>query len=291
VHLLARHEGKEYRWTYPSYEGRTEMSDEVLEASGASVEAAGPARIRTVLKANGRVALNKDRVKRAAPRFAGVIREVRKLLGETVAEGEVLAVIESNESLRSYELKSSLAGTVIEKRGVPGEFAGEGDLLYTVADLSTVWVDLDVYRADFPKVKAGQEVTVDAGEDIPKVKTTLSYLSPVGISHAQTLLARAVLPNPEGFWRPGLFVTGEIVVEETEVPLAVKASALQTFRDWTVVFVREGNILEIAPLELGRRDGAWVEVLSGLHPGQAYVAEGSFVIKADVMKSGATHDH
>ena len=80
-------------------------------------------------------------------------------------------------------------------------------------------------------------------------------------------------------------------MEEAEVPVAVRASALQTFRDWTVVFVRKGDLLEIAPLELGRRDGERVEVLSGLEPGQAYVSEGSFVIKADILKSGATHDH
>ena len=92
-------------------------------------------------------------------------------------------------------------------------------------------------------------------------------------------------------WQAGLFVSAEVVVEETEVPVAVKATALQTFRDWDVVFMKDGNIFEIAILELGRRDGDLVEVVSGLQRGTPYATENSFVVKADVMKSGATHDH
>jgi membrane fusion protein, heavy metal efflux system len=99
------------------------------------------------------------------------------------------------------------------------------------------------------------------------------------------------LENSDGTWRPGLFVDGEIVVEESEVPVAVRSSALQTFRDWDVVFMQDRNIFEIAILELGRRDEEWVEVVSGLKAGQKYVADNSFIIKADIGKSGATHDH
>lgn len=291
VEVLARYKGREHRWTYPSYEGRTELSPEAVEASGIVVEEAGPAVLRAVLKVNGRIVPNEDRLKHVTPRFPGVLKEVRKRLGDPVAEGEVLAVVESNESLQTYEIRSALAGTVIQKRGVAGEFIPEGEILFTVADLSTVWVDLDVYRQDFPRVKAGLAVEIDAGDGLPKAKGTLDYVSPVGAEHAQAVLARTVLPNPDGILRPGLFVAAEIVVEEVPVPLAVKASGLQTFRDWTVVFVRKGSLFEIAPLETGRRDDAHVEVLSGLMPGQPYVAEGSFVVKADILKSGATHDH
>ena len=105
------------------------------------------------------------------------------------------------------------------------------------------------------------------------------------------MLARVVLPNPNGEWRPGLYVTAQILVEEVEVPTAVKASALQSFRDWDVVFLNDGNRFEIAILELGRRDAEWVEVVSGLAAGQRYVADNSFIIKADILKSGASHDH
>ena len=76
-----------------------------------------------------------------------------------------------------------------------------------------------------------------------------------------------------------------------EVPLAVRASALQRFRDFTVVFARVGDTYEVRMLELGRSDGAYVEVLGGLKPGTEYVTAQSYLIKADIEKSGASHDH
>ena len=225
------------------------------------------------------------------PRYPGVVKQVRKRLGDAVAKDEVMAVVESNDSLQSYEVKSSIAGTVIQKHVTPGEFVKEGEMIYTVADLGTVWVDLNVHRKDFNKLKVGEVVTLFASEGQTNATGAVSYISPFGAKDTQTMLARVELPNPTGAWRPGLFVSGEIIAEEAEVPVAVKASALQTFRDWDVVFMQDGGMFEIAILELGRRDSEWVEVLSGLPAGQKYAAENSFIIKADILKSGASHDH
>jgi cobalt-zinc-cadmium efflux system membrane fusion protein len=86
-------------------------------------------------------------------------------------------------------------------------------------------------------------------------------------------------------------VTGEILVEEAAVPVAVKRSALQTFRDWNVVFLNDGPVFQVAPVELGREDADFAEITDGVKPGDRYAAENSFVVKADVGKSGATHDH
>jgi membrane fusion protein, heavy metal efflux system len=105
------------------------------------------------------------------------------------------------------------------------------------------------------------------------------------------MLARVVLPNPEGAWRPGLFVHGIVRANEAELPVAVEASALQTFRDWDVVFLRVGDLFEAVPVEIGRRDDEWVEIKAGLKAGDLYAAKNSFIVKADIGKSGATHDH
>ena len=105
------------------------------------------------------------------------------------------------------------------------------------------------------------------------------------------MLARAELANPTGEWRPGLFVTAEVVVDEATVPVAVRNSGLQRFRDWDVVFGRYGDVFEILPLELGRRDDEWSEVLSGIEAGQPYAAGNSFIVKAELGKAGASHDH
>ncbi len=290
VRVAAEYKGQTHRWEYDSYEGRTELSPEAVKSSGIVVETVGPAKLKQTIRVFGRIKENEDHVKHVIPRFPGVIREVRKRLGDSVAKDEVLAIVESNESLQPYEIKSAIAGTVIQKHATAGEFAKEGDTIYIVADLSTVWVDLDVYHQDFHHLKVGQSVTVETGPG-DKAQGKISYLSPFGMENTQTMLARVVVDNSNGDWRPGLFVTADILVEKVEVPVAVKAGALQTFRDWDVVFINVGNTFEIRPLELGRRDGDWMEVTSGLEAGQRYVAENSFIIKADILKSGATHDH
>lgn len=291
VKVIAERGGKTYRWEYDSYEGRTTLTSEAVNSSGIVIETAGPAKIKTTIKVNGRVLPNEDHLTHVIPRYPGIVKKITKRLGDAVAKDEVVAIVESNESLQPYEVKSSIAGTVIKKDVTQGAFVKEGEAIYTVADLGTVWVDWNVHRKDFDKLEVGQAVTVFAGEGMTNATGAVSYISPFGAEDTQTMLARVELPNPQGVWRPGLFVTGEILVEEAEVPLAVKTSALQTFRDWEVVFMNDGSIFEIAILELGRRDGEWVEVVSGLSAGQRYAAENSFIIKADILKSGASHDH
>ena len=102
---------------------------------------------------------------------------------------------------------------------------------------------------------------------------------------------RAPLPNAVGLWRPGMAVTAEVTLSERNVPLAVKTAALQRFRDFTVVFARFGDTYEVRMLELGQQDGEYVEVLGGIDPETPYVVDQSFLIRADIEKSGASHDH
>lgn len=289
--VIAEHNGVTSRWTYASYEGRVELPAQAAAESGILVERAGPATLRTTLRVNGRIVPNEDRLTHVIPRYPGIVKEARKRLGDPVEKGEVLAVVQSNESLQPYQVTALINGTVIKKHVTPGEFAGEGEDIYVVADLTTVWVDLDIYRQDFDKLRVGQEVLLDVGEGLRPAQGTIAYISPFGAENTQTMLARVVLPNPTGRLRPGLFIGGEVVIAEEKVALAVRAAALQRMRDWDVVFVRDGDLYEAQPVELGRRDANWAEVLAGLAPGQEYVAANSFILKADVGKSGASHDH
>lgn len=291
VTVTAERGGKTYRWQYDSPEARTELSADSAKNSSVVIEAVGPAKIKSTLKVNGRIRVNEDQMKHVVPRYPGVLKEIRKKLGDRVAKDEVIAIVESNESLQRYEVKSDLAGTIIEKHAVSGEFVGATEPIFIIADLSSVWVDLNIFRQDAARVKAGQSVMIDGGEGLPKAEGKITYISPFGAESTQTLFARVVLDNANSNWRPGLFVTGEVLFEEIEVPLAVKAGAVQAFRDWTVVFVNEGNLYEPLVIETGRRDADWVEITSGMKAGQRYVTEGSFIIKADILKSGASHDH
>jgi len=291
VTVTAVHDGATSTWTYESYEGRVTLPAEAAAESGVEVKAAGPATLHATLRVTGRIVANEDRVAHVVPRYPGIVKEVRKRVGDAVARGDVLAIVQSNDSLREYPVTALLDGTVIRKHVTPGEFAAEGRDIYLIADLSTVWVDLDIYRQDFARLRVGQAVEIDGGEGSAAARGPISYLSPFGAENTQTMLARVVLPNPTGQWRPGLFVSGRVVLDETTVPVAVDVGALQTLRDWTVVFVRDGDVYEAQPVELGRRDAQVAEVVSGLRAGQDYVAAGSFIIKADIGKSGASHDH
>ena len=291
VKVVADYNGKKSQWEYPSYEGRITMQAAAIETAGIKIEEAGPAKLRTLVQMNGKIVANPDKVAHVTPRFPGIVLEARKKLGDPVEKNEVIAVVESNDSLRPYEIKSQIAGRVIKRDAVLGESVSQDTTLYIVADLDVIVVELAVPKQDFAKLKEGQKVVV-TGDGELKGDATLNYLSPISSENTQTLMARAEMPNSEMKWQPGLFVTTEVVVDETEVPIAVKASALQTFRDWDVVFMNDGTSFEIAIVELGRKDGDFVEVVEGpLQPGTKYATENSFVVKADVQKGGASHDH
>lgn len=285
--VVAREDGREHRFSFSSYENRVTIAADQRETAG--IAEAATIRERVVL--NGRIAANEDSLAHVMPRFPGVVRSVSKRLGDAVARGDLLATIESNESLRPFDLRAHVSGTVIAKDVTVGEFVSTDRELFRIADLTEVWVDLGVYRRDFARLAIGQSIRVDARDGTEPVETSLSYLSPIGSATTQTLLARAVLPNPDRSWRPGLFVAAEVEVDAATVPVAVPADAIQRIRDWDVVFITAGDVFEAQPIELGRRDAERVEVVSGLAAGQLYVTTGSFILKAEAGKSGATHDH
>ncbi len=272
-------------------EGHVELSPEALKNANLKIEEAGPATIKTTLPLYGKIASNEEALAHVQPRFPGIVKAVSKRLGETVEKGGLLAVIESNESLRSYEIKSEIAGTIIAKDVTLGESVQTDTTLFTVADLTTVWVDLAVYRQDFAKLKVGQPVEIHSGTEAEVMLTEVAYISPFGTEGSQTMLARCVVENPKGDLRPGLFVTAEIVTGESEAPVTVRQTSLQTLEGKTVIFVAEGDAFEARPVELGAKDGESVEVVSGLLPGDRYVSENSFLLKAEIGKGEAAHEH
>lgn len=271
--------------------GRVELTPEQLKSSGVVVEEAGSARIKTTLKLFGKIGPNEDRLAHVLPRYPGIVKKVNKRLGEKVEKDEVLAAIESSESLQRYDVISEINGTVVEKDITLGEVVPQDKRIFVVADLSVVWVNLNVYRQDFAKMRVGQKVVIDPGIGAGRIECEITYLSPFGSDSTQTMLARADIPNPQGLLRPGLFVEGYAVIEEAEVDVAVRDGALQTMEDKTVVFVEEGNAFEARPVTIGRQGIEWVEITSGLLPGERYVSSNSFIIKADIGKAGAAHEH
>lgn len=266
------------------------LTDAQVTTAGIELLTAGPRELRDILRLNGVIQPNQEALVKVTPRFPGVIRSMRKRLGDKVKKDEVLATIESNQSLTTYELKAPIEGTVIDRDGTLGEFASEAKPIFTIADLSTMWIDFAVYRRDFGRVRVGDGVSIDIDDGGPPIDAKIDYLSPIGASDTQSAIARAVVRN-DGRLRPGLFVIGRVVLSARPVDVAVRTSALQTLEGKTVVFVREGEKFVPRDVELGGRDADWVEIMFGLVAGDIYAARNSFVVKAEIGKSGAAHEH
>lgn len=266
---------------------KVKLTPEARKNAGLKLEEADSAKVKTLLPLYGKLAANEEALAHVQPRFPGIVKEVRKRLGDRVEKGEVLAVVESNDSLRSYEIKSETNGTVIKKNVAIGEFAKNEDTIFVIADLTTVWVDLNVFRPDFARLQTGQTVWIRPGDDGDGIESKITYISPFGAEGTQTMLARCVVPNPKGDLRPGLFVNAEVAIGETDAPVTVRLSAIQTWQEKPVVFVEDGDAFAAREVELGAKDSERVEILSGLLPGEKYVSDNSFILKAELGKSAA----
>lgn len=198
---------------------------------------------------------------------------------------------EPADRLARYEIRAPLDGTVVERNVTIGEAVTADEPIFTIADLSSVWVEVSVYARDLGSVRHGQEAVVISSDLGIEATGRINYIGQLVGEQTRSAIARLTLANRGGRWRPGLFVTVRLVREEITVPLAVPTEAIQTFRDWQVVFVKYGDWFEARPLELGRTDGHWVEVVRGLKAGDQYAATNSFAVKAEIGKLGATHDH
>jgi cobalt-zinc-cadmium efflux system membrane fusion protein len=202
----------------------------------------------------------------------------------------LLARVQSNESLQNYSVTAPIGGVIVEHRAQVGEATGE-ETLFTIVDLSRVWIELDVFQNDLAKVAENQPVEVFDLDARKLADGRVSRIAPLAVHGSQSVRARVVLDNTSGVLRPGQFVTGRVTVGEAKVPLAVLKAGLQRFRDFDVVFEQVGDAYEVRVLELGRADAERVEVLDGITAGARYVTENSYLIKADIEKAGASHDH
>ncbi len=291
VKIIAAFKGRTYEWDYESFEGRVELSSEAIKANKIRIEEAGPINFEIKLDVMGKIIANEELTVYISPRFPGMVKKVNKKLGDKVHKGEILAVIESNESLQDYEIKSEINGMIIKKNINLGMYLSGQENIFVVSDLSTVWADFNIYRNDLSRVHSGDPILITSLDGSLNQQSTISYISPVGQEITQSVVARAIIENPKEIWKPGLFLSGEITTENLPLQVVVKDGALQRFRDWDVVFISVDNLFEVVPVEIGRKNKEWVEIKSGLSPGNRYVSENSFILKADLEKSGAKHEH
>lgn len=291
VSVAATHAGKRHAWAYPSYEGRTVITPDAARAGGVTTERAGSAYLGESLPLTGRIEITPEGQSEVHARYPGRVMAMSVQLGDRVRRGQVVARVESSESLQTYSVTAPISGVIMAKNTNVGSITGGGDPMLVIGDPSQVHAEFFLYPRDAERVRVGQRVEVVSLAGDHRINAVIEAILPTADLTNQTLIAHVHLPSQNGAWRPGLGVSGTVQVATSEIPLAVQTKAIQPFRDFQVVYAKVGNIYEVRMLELGRRTPEWTEVLSGLEPGAEYVVDGAFLIRADIDKSGASHDH
>ncbi|MFT3997077.1 MAG: efflux RND transporter periplasmic adaptor subunit [Asticcacaulis sp.] len=291
VKVDATYQGKAHNWTYASYEGRTTISAEAARSGGIATEIAGPASIGETVTIAGRIEIKPEGKSQVRAWYPGRIMSLGVELGQQVRKGQIIARVESSESLQTYAIPAPISGVIVEKNANTGDYSGDGPMV-VIADPTKLHAEFFVYPRDAERVKVGQTVTVRSLSGDTKIDAKVEAILPTADLVSQTLVAHVHIPASHAeVFRPGMGVEGDFAVNAQSVPLAVKTKALQPFRDFTVVYAKSGDTYEVRMLELGRKTAEWTEVLGGLEPGTEYVTDGSFLIRADIEKSGASHDH
>ncbi len=289
VTVKATYQQQVFQWHYQSHEGRTVISDRHIDLADIKIEPVGAATLTQVEKLFGVIAEAADSVYRINAPYPGLVKKVHVQVGDKVKKGQRLLTLENTKTLQIYTIDSPASGEVTERFVNQGDRAETGNLL-EIVDLSTVWVEMSAFPESIEKLAVGQAVTVSDLHHHESAVGTIQYVAPQ-MTGGHIARTRASITNDRGHWRPGMHVKSAVQTSAREVPLVIKQSALQRFRGMPVVFAKYGNSFEVRMVELGETNGDLIEVLGGIEPGTNYVTENSFLIKADILKSGASHDH
>lgn len=194
-------------------------------------------------------------------------------------------------SLSHFEVRAPFSGTVMEKHIALGEAVKEDASIFTISDLTEVWAEVDVGAGNIDAVRVGEKVMVKAAASGASAQGRIAYVGSLIGEQTRTAKARIVLANPNGAWRPGLFVTVEIIVGRSAAALTVLADAIHSIEDKPSVFMRVPGGFVARSVAIGARDAQRVEILGGLEQGAQYAAGGSFTVKSELGKASAEHAH
>ena len=200
------------------------------------------------------------------------------------AVGVILNNNSNSGSLNRFELRAPYDGLVVERNLSVGEAVKEDTPIFIISDLSTVWAEVHIPAKDLPHVRMGDKVTLRATAFEAQTTGTVAFIGALVGELTRMAKARIVLANPQGAWRPGLFVSVEVKAAEVQVPIAIETDALQTLGTQQVVFVRTDTGFKAHAVKLGINDGKHIEVLEGLAAGVRYAAKGSYILKSELSK-------
>ena len=291
VRVTAMEGGRPHTWTYQSYEGRTTITAAAAQRGGVKTEIAGSATMSELINLSGRVEITPEGKADVRAVYPGRIMEMRGELGQSVKKGQVMARVESSSSLQIYSIAAPIDGVIVEKNANVGD-TSENKALFVVANPTMLHAEFFVYPRDAERVRVGQQVELHSLSGQAHLRATVEAILPTADLASQTLMAHVHLPaSAADQFRPGMGVEGTFEIAVAPTPLAVRTKAIQRFRDFEVVYAKVGDTYEVRMLDVGRRTPEWTSINGGLEAGTEYVTDGSFLIRADIEKAGASHDH
>ena len=207
----------------------------------------------------------------------------RRLAYWDVPTEEIRRVEESGEPQKGLVLRAPASGIVVEKHAQAGARITPGVPLYHIADLSSVWIEAEVFEKDLSLVHEGQAASVSL-EAYPGERFTgrVTYVYPTVSLEARTGRVRLEIPNPDGRLKPGMFANVRLDAPPTAVAVTVPRTAVLNTGERSVVFVRdEGGTLVPRGVQPGLGSGDRVQILEGLDAGETVVSSAAFLIDAE----------
>jgi cobalt-zinc-cadmium efflux system membrane fusion protein len=266
---------------------RVFMSDSMAQKMGIMTQSVQTGSLNITTTVYGNIVTDPASLSHVRARFDGMVTKVNANLGNKVKKGETLAVVESNESLKSYPVAAPFSGTVIARHANEGELSN-GQVLFSIANYDDVWAQLKIFPQQLPEIAENQRAQLSvAGVSL---ETTIQHILP-SPDEKPYVLAYAKIANTSGQWPVGAAIKGLVTINKLDVAMMVPKASIQEFEGASVVFVKEGDEYRPVPVVLGQQDNHNIEVLSGLHIADVIVSQNSYLFKADLEKSEAGHDH
>jgi len=268
-------------------EGHIEISTQMIHTVGITSQTASAGEIKQRLTLYGKSSTEPSMVSHVRARFPGIITMLNVNVGDKVKKGQLIAEIESSNSLVRYQVHAAISGLVTQRNANSGELANE-QILVTIENHQKLWLELQVFSSQKPKLAVGQSVRISNEQQFSD--SMISQLLPTS-NNSPFTIARVALDNKQGIWSVGSLLSGSVVVNKKSVALAIDNRAIQIMEGNKVIFVKNEHGFEAREITLGLSDSQFSQVLSGLNQGDVYGVKNSYLLKAELEKSSAEHHH
>ncbi|WP_405368504.1 efflux RND transporter periplasmic adaptor subunit [Nonlabens sp. Asnod2-A12] len=230
-------------------------------------------------------------LKESQPALYNAVRN--KLKNWKLSEKQITAIETSRKVRENFPVYATVSGTVAQVMANEGDYVKQGQPILKVSNLNSVWADFDAYENQIMQFKIGQKIAVTTNANPNKnYDATVSFIDPILNTNTRTVTIRATIANKEGFFKPGMFVTGKIKTSSTPAvskSVTIPASAVLWTGKRSIVYVKMSPnqpVFEMREITLGNRSGDNYQVVDGLENGDSIVTNGAFTVDAAAQLQG-----